>query len=101
MKKVVSGMPASAWGKATARTGPPDTTFFIPGRGPGPRPGRMSDQAGPVRPRMGPDAGRPPGGSLAHPYRRARDTGKSWAVRRHLEAAVDGEADLGTIEEIR
>ena len=26
---MVSGRPASAWGKATARTGPPDTTFFI------------------------------------------------------------------------
>jgi hypothetical protein len=26
---IVSGRPASAWGKAIARTGPPDTTFFI------------------------------------------------------------------------
>src|SRR5208337_3214675 len=26
---IVSGRPASAWGKLTARTGPPDTTFFI------------------------------------------------------------------------
>jgi hypothetical protein len=25
---IVSGRPASAWGKATARLGPPDTTFF-------------------------------------------------------------------------
>jgi len=29
MKKVVSGRPASAWGQVIARTGPPDTTFFI------------------------------------------------------------------------
>jgi hypothetical protein len=29
MKKVASGGPASAWGKAAARLGPPDTTFFI------------------------------------------------------------------------
>jgi hypothetical protein len=29
VKKVVSGRPASAWGKAQARTGPPDTAFFI------------------------------------------------------------------------
>jgi hypothetical protein len=29
IKKVVSGRPASAWGKATARLGPPDITFFI------------------------------------------------------------------------
>ena len=29
MKKVVSGRPALACGRATARTGPPDTTFFI------------------------------------------------------------------------
>jgi len=26
---IVSGRPASGWGKATARIGPPDTTFFI------------------------------------------------------------------------
>jgi hypothetical protein len=26
---MVSGRPASVWGKAIARTGPPDTTFFI------------------------------------------------------------------------
>jgi hypothetical protein len=26
---LVSGRPASAWGKAIARLGPPDTTFFV------------------------------------------------------------------------
>jgi hypothetical protein len=26
---IVSGRPASAWGKTMARLGPPDTTFFI------------------------------------------------------------------------
>jgi len=26
---MVSGKPASAWGKAIARTGPPDATFFL------------------------------------------------------------------------
>jgi len=31
VKKVGSGRPASAWGKAIARTGPPDPTFFISG----------------------------------------------------------------------